>query len=335
MIYLHTICVVLLYLCVAAEVPHPLSDEFIDMVNKANTTWKAGRNFPEDTLLSYINHFMGFRRSDITEQSLQWNLPVQHHSVEVTQGLPENFDPREKWPYCSSLNDVRNQASCGSCWAEAAVAAMTDRVCIYSNGSKNFHFSSQDLISCGPGYGCNGAKDIHPAWIYWKQSGIVSGGPFNSSQGCRPFEIEPCGPGTRINCTSSIDTPPCRKTCEKSYKIGYQQDKHFGKKVFVVQNNEDQIRAEIYRNGPVETWFKVYYDFLNYKTGVYKHTYGRLFCYHAVKIMGWGVETGTKYWLIANSYGTSWGGMGGFFKFLRGENHCDIEKHVVAGEPLL
>jgi len=31
----------------------------------------------------------------------------------------------------------------------------------------------------------------------------------------------------------------------------------------------DQIRSEIYTNGPVETAFSVYEDFMNYKSGVY------------------------------------------------------------------
>jgi len=31
----------------------------------------------------------------------------------------------------------------------------------------------------------------------------------------------------------------------------------------------DQIKAEIYAHGPVETGFDVYQDFFNYATGVY------------------------------------------------------------------
>ena len=28
---------------------------------------------------------------------------------------------------------------------------------------------------------------------------------------------------------------------------------------------------------------------------------------HAIKIMGWGVEAGHKYWLVANSWNEDWG----------------------------
>ncbi|KAJ2946091.1 hypothetical protein O0L34_g5012 [Tuta absoluta] len=336
MIFLHTICVVLFCSFVGAKLPHPLSDEFIDMVNKEDTTWQAGRNFPEDTPLSYIKQLMGARRSNSRS-----SLPVQRHPADLLENLPENFDPKTKWPSCATLNVIRDQGSCGSCWAFGAVSAMTDRVCIYSNQTKNFYFSAEDLLSCCGskcGYGCGGGYS-EMAWNYWKESGIVSGGPFESGQGCYPYEIEPCEHhvnGTRKKCHAprQDETPACRETCIKSYKIGYKQDKHFGKTVFSVDNNEDQIRAELYQNGPVEAVFAVFEDFLSYKTGVYKHTRGDYVGNHAVKIMGWGIEAGTKYWLVANSWNTDWGDHG-FFKFLRGENHCGIEAEIVAGEPLL
>lgn len=36
-----------------------------------------------------------------------------------------------------------------------------------------------------------------------------------------------------------------------------------------------------------------------------------------------------KYWLAANSWGTNWG-ENGYFRILRGENHCEIESFVIA-----
>ena len=37
-------------------------------------------------------------------------------------------------------------SSCGSCWAYGAVEAMSDRICIASNGTKNVHISAEDLL---------------------------------------------------------------------------------------------------------------------------------------------------------------------------------------------
>ena len=65
--------------------------------------------------------------------------------------------------------------------------------------------------------------------------------------------------------------------------------------------------TEIYTNGPVEGTFEVYTDFMSYKSGVYKHTTGSLEGGHAIKIIGWGTENGTDYWLICNSWTVTWG----------------------------
>lgn len=60
---------------------------------------------------------------------------------------------------------------------------MSDRVCIHSNGTLNFHFSAEDLVSCcsSCGFGCNGGFP-GAAWSYWVKKGIVSGGSYDSHQ---------------------------------------------------------------------------------------------------------------------------------------------------------
>jgi len=55
---------------------------------------------------------------------------------------------------------------------------------------------------------------------------------------------------------------------------------------------------------------------------------------HAVKLMGWGVEGGVPYWLVANSWNYDWGN-GGFFKIRRGNDECGIESEIAAGLPKL
>lgn len=42
--------------------------------------------------------------------------------------LPESFDARTQWPNCPTIQEIRDQGSCGSCWAFGAVEAMSDRV---------------------------------------------------------------------------------------------------------------------------------------------------------------------------------------------------------------
>ncbi|KAK5935115.1 hypothetical protein CgunFtcFv8_020503 [Champsocephalus gunnari] len=139
--------------------------------------------------------------------------------------------------------------------------------------------------------------------------------------------------GSRPSCSGEEgDTPKCVSTCEAGYTPSYKADKHFGKTSYSVPSEEKQIRDEITKNGPVEGAFTVYEDFPLYKTGVYQHVSGSALGGHAIKMLGWGEEDGVPYWLCANSWNTDWGD-NGFFKILRGSDHCGIESEVVAGIP--
>ena len=84
--------------------------------------------------------------------------------------------------------------------------------------------------------------------------------------------------------------------------------------------------------GPISVTFDVYEDFMVYKSGVYQHKTGHLLGGHAVKMLGWGVENGTIFWLCANSWNSEWGS-NGFFKILRGRNECGIEDDGTTGTP--
>lgn len=109
-----------------------------------------------------------------------------------------------------------------------------------------------------------------------------------------------------------------------------------GKMVYSVPSKVEDIQTEILTNGPVEASFEVYEDFLTYKSGVYVKSSGsgKGLGGHSVKIIGWGVENSTSYWIVANSWNEDWGDKG-FFKIRRGTNECGIEKQVVAGIPFI
>ena len=69
-----------------------------------------------------------------------------------------------------------------------------------------------------------------------------------------------------------------------------------------------------------------------FSAGVYQHVHGKALGGHAIRILGWGVENDTPYWLIANSWNSDWGD-NGYIKLLRGSNHCGIEAQITAGLP--
>lgn len=249
--------------------------------------------------------------------------------------IPESFDSRTAWPHCPTIGEIRDQGSCGSCWAFGAVEAMSDRTCIGSNGKLNIHYSAQDLVSCCHicGFGCNGG---YPgmAWRYWVHWGLVSGGNYNTSQGCVDYKIEPCEhhvSGSRPACDGEEGkTPKCQEQCRPGYNVPYKKDRHFGKKAYSVKSDVAAIQREIMTNGPVEVAITVYEDFVHYKSGVYQHVSGSALGGHAIRMLGWGVENGTPYWLLANSWNTDWGD-NGFFKVLRGSDECGVESAVNTG----
>uniref|UniRef100_A0A9L0ICU1 Cathepsin B n=1 Tax=Equus asinus TaxID=9793 RepID=A0A9L0ICU1_EQUAS len=321
----------------------PLSDELVNYVNKRNTTWKAGHNF-HNVDLSYVKRLCGTFLGGPKLPQRVW------FAEDVV--LPENFDAREQWPNCPTIKEIRDQGSCGSCWgpqsrsltwvmflqAFGAVEAISDRICIRTNGHVSVEVSAEDMLTCCGdqcGDGCNGGFPAE-AWNFWTKQGLVSGGLYDSHVGCRPYSIPPCEHhvnGSRPPCTGEGgDTPKCSKICEPGYSPSYKEDKHYGCSSYSVSSSEKEIMAEIFKNGPVEAAFTVYSDFLQYKSGVYQHVAGDMMGGHAVRILGWGVENGTPYWLVGNSWNTDWGD-NGFFKILRGQDHCGIESEIVAGIP--
>lgn len=309
----------------------PSHAEIAAQVNAMQTTWKAGVN------ARFANASDAFVRRQMGAL-LQGGPELEEIEIEVPADLPTDFDSRQQWgSMCNSTKEVRDQADCGSCWAFGAVESMTDRICIASKGAQKPHISAEDLNSCC-GFSCgNGCGGGYPAgaWNHFKTAGIVTGGNYNSHQGCMPYSLANCDhhvSGKYQPCAGEGPTPACKRTCEAGYSKTYQNDKHFGATAYAVPSDPAKIQTEIMTNGPVEGAFTVFNDFLAYKSGVYKHTTGQALGGHAIKIFGWGVEDGTPYWWVANSWNTDWGD-NGFFKILRGSDECGIESSIYAGMP--
>ncbi|KAK2856254.1 hypothetical protein Q5P01_004989 [Channa striata] len=310
---------VMVILSVTWAHPHPrlLYSEMANFINKANTTWMAGQNL-QNVDHRYVKGLCGAILNGP-------KLPEVAHNIEGLQ-LPDSFDSRQQWPNCPTIQQIRDQGSCGSCWAFGAAEAISDRICIHSSGKISVEISAEDLLSCCDecGMGCFGGYPS-TAWQFWAKKGLVTGGLYGSKHHVN---------GTRPPCKGEGETPKCVEQCIDGYSPSYQKDKHFGRSTYSVPSQQDKIMAELYKNGPVEAAFTVYEDFLTYKTGVYQHVTGEMLGGHAIKILGWGEENGTPYWLAANSWNTDWGDKG-FFKIKRGNDECGIESEVVTGIPLI
>jgi cathepsin B len=230
--------------------------------------------------------------------------------------LPKEFDSRTQWPSC--VHPIRDQASCGSCWAFAASEVTSDRFCIASNGAVDVVLSPQDLVSCDSNdFGCDGGY-IDKSWDYIRDHGIVS-------DACYPYTS---GKGTTGTCKISENGLLQAAACVDS-KVAY---KKYKVKSHRQLTSIADAKADIIANGPIDTGFEVYSDFMSYTGGVYKKSKrAYLLGGHAVKIVGFGEDTdGTGFWIVANSWGTGWGEKG-FFRIAFGQ--CSFEDELWAGLP--
>lgn len=276
------------------------------------------------------------RRENTTQRAQR---PTIRHVWSNQEKLPKFYNATDHYKNeCPGIREIWDQSQCGSCWAVAAVAAMSDRICIRSlqmgKANVSFHLSAVDLISCcsSCGEGCFGGWPAM-AWDYWKNNGIVTGGTWENQFGCRSYPFPACGqPEALFDCSGEFFfTPQCFDFCDGP-KVDYKTSKTFGAASYNVPSNANDIMLEIKKHGPVEATIDVYADFMGYHSGIYFHAWGGYQGGHAVRIVGWGEENGVPYWLVANSWGATWG-EGGYVRFLRGENECGIEEGVVAGTP--
>ena len=189
-----------------------------------------------------------------------------------------------------------------------------------------------DLVTCcitltdnSTHAGCGGGYE-QKGFQYWINTGLPT-------KSCKPFlfgDNEKVAGSPKLKCETS-----CYQSSENLYRYSGSFQRH-------ISNAEEEIKTEIYYNGPVTAAFTVYYDFFNFwgnlnndPYGIYEHTNkenSTVVSHHAIKIIGWGYDKnlGKKYWLCVNSWGTN-DKISGFFRFIRGKNNCGIESDINAG----
>jgi cathepsin X len=84
------------------------------------------------------------------------------------------------------------------------------------------------------------------------------------------------------------------------------------------------MMQEIYQRGPIACGVAVPDSLENYTSGIYEDKTGDKNIVHDISIVGYGVENGTKYWTVRNSWGTHFGEQG-FVRVIRGVNNIAIE----------
>ena len=243
-----------------------------------------------------------------------WRARDEDISVEE---LPESIDWRDI-DDVSYVPPVRDQGSCGSCYTVSTMGMMYSRLKILSNGAIEKIFSPQDVVSCSEySQGCDGG---FPYLIgkYADDFGVVE---------------EDCFPYTARDDSCSHEPKECHRYYAKDYK--YIGKGYYG------GCSERAMMEELVKNGPFPVGYEVYSDFHNYKSGIYQHTSiadeenAWMPVSHAVLVVGYGVENGVKYWTAQNSWGTSFGEDGGYFRIKRGTNEANFESLASAATPVI
>ncbi|EEQ98980.1 Cathepsin L precursor, putative, partial [Perkinsus marinus ATCC 50983] len=86
--------------------------------------------------------------------------------------LPDEID----WSHLGAVSRVKNQQSCGSCWAFSATGALEGRYEIANPKHELVEFSEQQLVDCSSeegNMGCNGGL-MDNAFAYVMQHGLCT-----------------------------------------------------------------------------------------------------------------------------------------------------------------
>ena len=173
------------------------------------------------------------------------------------KSVPKSFDLREAFPKCSTIQQIRNQESCGSCWAFSGAAVLSDRFCVGSKGAVNVELSPEYILECdSSNYGCNGGY-LNTEWNFLASTGTTSDKcvPYTSGEGVVGSCPTKCKDGSAIQ---------LYKADAKTIQLFDPSD------LAAVQN-------DILTFGSVQMGFLVYQDFFTYSSGVYKHLHGGTF----------------------------------------------------------
>jgi cathepsin F len=212
---------------------------------------------------------------------------------------PASYD----WRDHGAVGPVKDQGSCGSCWAFSTVVNLEGLNYIKN---KNFQqFSEQQLVDCDKvDEGCNGGL-MENAFEYLKENGGIE------LSKDYPYK----GYGQRCKFDKS----------KSALKVtGFH---------FSPSEDEETIKQMLYSTGPLSVALNA--DVLQfYNGGIIDYDANE--CdpqglNHGVAIVGYGSDNGNDYWIVKNSWGSRWGEKG-YFRIARGKGTCGINTHVVTAE---
>ncbi|KAH0788832.1 cysteine protease 8 [Histomonas meleagridis] len=247
-----------------------------------------------------INKFATYTPAEY--KALLGALPEQIESRPSLQkkfAAPDNFDWRDKGAVCP----IKDQAQCGSCWAFSAASAAESAWFIANN--ELISLSEQNLVDCVTScYGCNGG------WPYKTYDYVIK------KQGGQ-FMREDDYPYTGTD-----------GSCQWDSSKGVIKIKSYVK---ISSGDEDDQKEKIYQYGVASICIDAsQWSFQMYQSGIYdEESCSSYRLNHAVNAVGYGVQDGTPYWIVRNSWGTSWGDKGYILMIRNKNNQCGVASSSV------
>jgi predicted secreted protein len=199
----------------------------------------------------------------------------------AASGLPTAFN----WCDQGGCTPVKNQGSCGSCWAFGTVGPLESNILIHDGVSRDL--AEQYLLSCNTeGWGCNGGWWAHDYHSNKVPSGEPGAGAVYEADFPYQAYTAPCNPPHTHH----------EKIVSWAY-VGGSSD---------VPSTSD-IKQAIYDHGPVATAVCIGPAFQSYGGGVFQ-TNECTTVNHAIVLVGWDDSQGA--WYLRNSWGPGWGESG-------------------------
>ncbi|XP_062017329.1 zingipain-2-like [Rosa rugosa] len=250
--------------------------------NEANKTYKLNINrFADMTNEEFRRYHTGFKMPPGLSST---SSNFSYQSLAATD-IPTSVD----WRKQQAVTPIKNQNSCGACWAFTVAAAVEGLTKIKTG--QLISLSEQQLVDCDhQNYGCNGGN-LEYAYSYVVQNGGLA------REETYPYQQRDMG---------TCDTT--RESEHAAQITGYER---------VPSSSESDLQKAVAMQ-PVSVGITANgQDFQMYGSGVYNSGNCGTELNHAVTAIGYGTtEDGTPYWLIKNSWGESWG-ESGYMRILR------------------
>jgi hypothetical protein len=223
-------------------------------------------------------------------------------STNLSENIPSSIDWREK----GAVTSVKDQGQCGSCWAFSSTGSAEGAWSISTGQLINL--SEEQLVNCAKGilYGSNGCSggSMEGADKYLIQYGQ-----------CSDFEY-PYTSGNGVSGTC--------KSCNPVAKFTACSD--------VKPNDQISLKVAVSRQ-PVSVAIEADTRyFQSYSSGILTSVNCGTNLDHGVLIVGYGEENNIPYWLVKNSWSTTWG-ESGYVKILRSDSNDDPGICGIAMDP--